>query len=198
MASGTSEEWLISMRVFLGIPLSEDAREEIEIIAQNIRGARWIPKENLHLTLNFLGELAPSRIEDLINSLNRIFHPPTTLDLKGVGHFPPRGEVHTLWVGAANNEIILQLKKRIDFALRQLEIPVEQRKFIPHITIARVKGCDNSEIGRFIVENNLFKHVGMPVNEFHLYSSHKQHPFPEYRIEATFPLSQVNSPRQNK
>src|SRR5690349_10912521 len=79
-------------RLFISADLPDSARERLSEISYGLPGASWVPQEQLHLTLRFLGEVdhgLASGIQDVLDGVqNKSFY----LSLKGVGHFPLRGD----------------------------------------------------------------------------------------------------------
>jgi 2'-5' RNA ligase len=113
------------------------------------------------------------------------------LHLKGIGHFPLRGVPDTLWVGVESSEPLLRLNRRVESALNRAGVKPEGRKFHPHVTLARLKNGASRHIGDFEVQHALFKIRKIPVEGFHLYSSHLTPEGPVHTVEASYPLNGI-------
>jgi RNA 2',3'-cyclic 3'-phosphodiesterase len=103
--------------------------------------ARWIPRDNLHITLWFIGEVIEPRAGIIADRLREPFEVPTfSVHLAGCGAFPPSGPPRVLWIGSrAGTEPMRRLHDRLADRLVPLGLPPETRPFTPHLTIARVK-----------------------------------------------------------
>lgn len=101
---------------------------------------RWTRAEQWHLTLAFLGEVADEVVDELARRLNRAAarHPPLSLAFGGGGRFGHR----VLWTGVQGNlEGLRRLADSVRAAARRSRLPVEQRPYRPHLTLARSDGA---------------------------------------------------------
>ena len=130
------------IRAFIAVDLDDPVIETIcnvvEILKPRITEIRWLRKENLHLTLKFLGNIAESQVEPIAAALR---HPvglfsPCTISAKGLGVFPDFRRPKILWVGLTGDQLV-QLAAGIESALMPLGFTPENRAFTPHLTIGR-------------------------------------------------------------
>lgn len=175
-------------RLFVGLPLPEPVRDRLAMLGAGIPGARWVAAENLHLTLRFVGEVDFGVMEDLAEALDGIAAPGFDLTLAGLGHFETKGAAHSLWVGAERAPALMHLQARVEAAARRAGLPPEGRRFLPHVTLARLRGAPPDRVSAFIAGNNLFRAGPIPVASFTLFSSHLAREGAIYREEASFPL----------
>jgi RNA 2',3'-cyclic 3'-phosphodiesterase len=159
------------IRLFVAIDLPAEISAFIEDMGIGIPGARPVPTDQLHLTLKFIGKVEKSKLHDIKDALAEIHSCQFPLCLKGVGHFPPRGNPTILWVGISPILEIVSLRNRIENLLHHHGIPREGRKFSPHITIARLKNSPAERVARFIAGNNLLVTPEFMVRSFMLYAS---------------------------
>ncbi|HTW94332.1 MAG TPA: RNA 2',3'-cyclic phosphodiesterase [Tepidisphaeraceae bacterium] len=135
------------MRLFVAIALPEDVRRELsaarDAVRRELRGKQvaWTRDENFHITLKFLGEVADGEVDRICR---RIGQGPLTdafrLRLGGVSSLPPRGPARVIVADIAGDlEIAGNLAGRIDRICNEVGVPLERRKFNPHITLGRVK-----------------------------------------------------------
>ena len=122
------------MRLFVALPFSEEAKDRLtdaerDLMTQS-RSAGLTKRENLHLTLAFIGETNDHR--RAVRALSQIDHAAFSMTLKGSGRF---GDLY--WVGVEKNEALLALMKKTQTALREAGFAIEKRENIPHVTIAR-------------------------------------------------------------
>jgi 2'-5' RNA ligase len=140
------------------------------------------------LTLRFIGEVEGHVSDEIHDVLGQIEAPCFSLELRGVGHFPPRGEPRALWVGIEKNERLMLLHNRIESALVRIGLPSERRRFAPHVTVARLKGSPVRAVASFLARNGLFRIDPILVDAFHLYSSKLTAKHAVHRCEATYAL----------
>lgn len=175
-------------RLFVGLDLPWEVKKQLASIGCGLPGARWLELEQIHLTIRFIGEVDGGVFDDAIGALGTVSMEPFDLTLKGVGFFPPRGRTETLWVGVDKSEPLAMLRTKVEAALARAGIEREQRKFSPHVVIARLKDSQPTRLGQYIAEYNLFESKPFRVNEFHLYSSMLSSNGAIYRIESSYHL----------
>ena len=176
-------------RLFVAVDLPSEIQEELATICFGLPGARWVPAEQLHLTLRFIGEVDGNLFKDIKEMLSSVTTEPFTMRLKGVGHFPPRKRPRVIWVGIEANDPLLRLRGKIESVLVRGGLAPEGRKYSPHITIARLKETPAVKAGNFIAANGLFASPPFTVQEFLLYSSKLTAKGAIHTIEAVYPLA---------
>ena len=176
-------------RLFISIDLPERIKDDIEDLYMAIPGAKWVDYSQIHLTLRFIGEVDNIMEEQIIAVLKTISMPPFELSLKGVGYFPPRRHPRILWAGVAENPELFRLQGKIERALNSIGIAPEQRRFHPHITIARLNEPPLEKIALFMAQNSLFSTELFAVSQFHLYRSYLSKRGAYHQKQATFYLT---------
>ena len=161
----------MNKRLFVAIDPPQDIREQLTLICCGLPDARWIPPEQLHLTLCFIGEVNGTVFQDIREVLSEIKGPPFSLRLQGVGFFPPRGLPRVVWAGIDNNEQLAILQRKIVTRLFSLGLELENRKFAPHITLARLHQTPASKVGKYLATHGLLNSAPFAVENFLLYSS---------------------------
>ncbi len=111
-----------------------------------------VERENIHLTLKFLGNVSTTKLEEVRSALSKVTFPPFSLEIKGAGAFPNLKRMNVIWVGVGEGwsqvELIFEQTEKL---LHQLGFSRETRPFSPHITVARVKsGRKRDEIAAFL------------------------------------------------
>lgn len=175
-------------RLFIAIDLPEPQKVHLRTLCSGIFGARWMAPEQIHLTLRFIGEVDSKTFSAIAERLAIIQQESFKLRIRGVGHFPPRGEPKILWAGVEEHSGLTLLKTKIDGALKRLGLENDPRNFHPHITLARLKDVSSETIGEYIAHNNLFSCEPFWVSEFTLFSSTLNPQGSRYAIEAQYPL----------
>ncbi|HEX6976560.1 MAG TPA: RNA 2',3'-cyclic phosphodiesterase [Vicinamibacterales bacterium] len=138
-------------RLFVGVALDPAVTERAAAAADALRAelgasdiriqARWIPRENLHITLFFIGEIAPDRVDRVKEALSpALASQAFELELAGLGAFPPSGVPRVFWIGIARGgDPLAALHREVSDRLSAAGCGREARPYSAHLTIARVK-----------------------------------------------------------
>jgi 2'-5' RNA ligase len=138
---------LNAVRAFVAFELPDKVVTAVRDLQSALKAlkfdARWVRTQNLHLTLKFLGDIDPGRVESVRHALGLAVGgiAPITLGTRGLGAFPGIRRARVLWVGIAGEvERLLGLQREIDRNLALIGFPAEQRPFRAHLTLGRVTG----------------------------------------------------------
>lgn len=175
-------------RLFVALALPDAALDALRPIMAGLPGARWEPRENLHLTIRFVGEVDGGAFADIAEGLAEIAAPAFDLQIKGVGHFDDKRRVHALWAGLAPSPPLKHLRDKVESLLVRAGLEPERRKFMPHVTLAKLRDTPSDRVAAFQAHHNLMALAPFRVGEFHLYSSRPGKERAAYRIEASYPL----------
>lgn len=176
-------------RLFVAIDLPDDIKQSLTPLGRGLGDVRWLLPEQQHLTLRYIGELDNGRANEVAEALAMVPGAPFELRLKGIGHFPPRGEPRVLWAGVEKNGELARLKRRIDRALGQVGVPRDERKFAPHVTLARLKRPPaRDKLATWLMRHSLYRSASFPVSSFQLFSSWLKAEGAEYQVEASYNL----------
>ncbi len=129
------------MRTFIAIDIRNDRISRVLGELKAIDGVKTVEHENLHLTLKFLGEIDERQIDGIHKAMAASLqgHVPFEISLEGAGAFPKLNSIRVVWVGVEKNrDLIIEIQKRLEQNLSKLGFK-KDRRFHPHITIARVK-----------------------------------------------------------
>ena len=175
------------MRLFVAIALPDTVAEELVLLQGGIPGARWSTREQLHLTLRFIGEADGRDAQAIDDALASIRSPRFTLELKGVGEFGGKNP-RALWAGVRDGERLEHLQRKVESAVQRVGIAPEERKFSPHVTLARLKGAARERVITFLSAHALYASAPFEVNSFLLYSSTLSPNGSLYRAERAYRL----------
>lgn len=159
------------MRLFIAIELPDKIKRKLAGLRRDIPGVRWVPQEQLHLTLLFLGELEEERLELLCTALERIAAVPFNLRLTRPGCFPRAGNPRVLWFGVDAQPALERLAQRVKTAVASCGIAVEERPFCAHITLARIRQPAAVELKDYTAHPAAIKFPPLAVREFVLLES---------------------------
>lgn len=175
-------------RLFVALSIPEIVTDALSTIQYGVEGARWRPVDNFHLTLSFIGEADRHGFAAALDALSAIEAPAFEMRLKGVGAFGDK-KPHALWAGAETGPELRHLQVKVETALRRSGFALEKRKFVPHVTLAYLRGATQEAVMRYCAAHGLFSCGPFPVEDFHLYSSRLGGEASHYEIEASYSLS---------
>jgi RNA 2',3'-cyclic 3'-phosphodiesterase len=129
------------MRIFIGIDLDPEVRTRIERFIEGVErfapDARWARPESLHITLKFIGEQPPERVEAITERLRRVESSAFEIRAGGYGFFPTAKAPRVFWIGIHAGPQLAKLAESIDTTVAEVGIPPEERPYSPHLTLAR-------------------------------------------------------------
>lgn len=176
------------MRLFTALAIPDAVAATLWPLQGGVPGARWQTREQLHLTLRFIGEVDGRDAASIDDALSAISAPAFTLELKGIGSFGGRVP-RDLWAGAGACEPLHHLQRKIESALQRIGLEPDGRKFTPHVTLARLKGTPNGVVQEYLAHHGLYTSPSFAVESFCLYSSKLTSNGSIYRIEREYPLA---------
>ena len=191
------------MRLFVAIDPPEDVRRRLGALSRGLDGARWVPLDQVHLTLRFLGEVGSEASERIASSLEAVREPRFSLTLAGVGRFPParpkplrRGEgpsrraPRILWAGIEEQPRLTALHDAIEARVREAGLPPEDKLFSPHLTLARLReGTPSDAVELWLERGRAFREGPFAVDRFSLYSSVLAPTGAQHRKERSYELA---------
>lgn len=177
------------IRLFVALCLPPPVRVRLRMLQAGVPGAKWTPEENLHLTLRFIGEVDEPAFIDIAEALGEVAAPAFALQLAGVGQFGDRRRAHALWAGAKPSEALGLLRGRVETALSRAGVARDERKYLPHVTLARLKSANPDRVGAFLAEHGLFESQPFMVSSFALFASQLRHTHALHQAEAEYALA---------
>jgi RNA 2',3'-cyclic 3'-phosphodiesterase len=179
------------MRLFVALSLPENLRWQLQLLCSGLPDVRWVPPENFHITLRFIGDVDGGVVEDIDAGLAGIRAPGFRLQLAGVGHFGSGGKVRSLWAGVAREPALQHLHDKVESAVVRAGLEPNGQKFTPHVTLARPKGVKLPKLPDFLARHSLFRSEPFEVTHFTLYSSFLSHSGAIYQAERSYELSRM-------
>jgi 2'-5' RNA ligase len=189
------------VRVFVALDIPEHVRAAIGALIDRLGAvcsdARWAATQGTHVTLKFIGEVQPERIESITSSLARIHFPNfIRLKFRGLGFFPNERRPRVLWAGIEAGADLGALAAAVETSVEPLGIAKEQRIFSPHLTLARFETARGKPAGsaldrlrETISRAGPFEFGSGTASQFHLYQSVLKRGGAEYTRLATFRLA---------
>ena len=139
------------IRSFISIDLEDKALVERlgdlqKKLADSGADLKLVEAENMHFTLRFLGEIASSTVNALIEELKSVKFNSFRLSLQGLGAFPSLDRINVIWIGnTEGREELKQIAEKIEASVRKIGLPPDREGFSPHLTIARVRSGRNKD-----------------------------------------------------
>jgi RNA 2',3'-cyclic 3'-phosphodiesterase len=130
------------VRLFVALEIPASVRESLAELIQEMRAiapkAKWVRPENLHVTLKFIGETPPKKLDAIGAALAGVRSGATAeVDFRGLGFFPNEKRAHVLWAGVEASANLKPLAEEVDRAVATAGFSTETRAFTPHLTLAR-------------------------------------------------------------
>jgi 2'-5' RNA ligase len=176
------------IRLFTALELPDTAKTFLAATAGGVPGARWVPTENMHITLCFIGNVDEATAGDLAAALSAVRVPAFDVAIEGAGYFSRGPKPTMLWAGVARSEALTHLQEKIESALVRAGAAPEARKFTPHVTLARLNGAPRTRVEAFVADHALMRLPPFRASHFTLFSSYLGHDHPTYVAETTYPL----------
>jgi RNA 2',3'-cyclic 3'-phosphodiesterase len=175
-------------RLFVGLRPPAAIRARLLALMGGIPGARWQSDAQLHLTLRFIGEVERPVAEEVAIALGNVRWPALEVSLSGVGQFDSRGRPNAVWAGVRPHEGLTGLHHKIDQALVRLRLEPERRAYLPHITLARMRGAAGPS-DRFLADHAALTSEPFPFTHFLLFESSLGREGAHYEAVERYPLA---------
>jgi 2'-5' RNA ligase len=161
----------VPKRLFIGLELPLTSRTMLAALDPRIKGLRWLPVDQFHLTMSFLGQVEAEQEDTLRTALATVRVPPFFLPIQGVGAFG--GARPTIvWAGVGKGHPhLFALHKHIQDAVLQSGFEPDLKPFHPHITLARAKDVPRQALHPFLHRYEEAEFDLFPVTAFVLFSS---------------------------
>lgn len=174
------------VRAFIAVDLPPDLQDRLAQITDELRAQmgdvpiRWVPAQNMHLTLKFLGDVSLNNLDVLADILRgeTADREPMVISLGGLGAYPKTRRPRVIWVGVEAPAAMEAIQRGIDKQTGRVGYARDRRPFSPHITLGRVSRNATPRDVRIIGDILNIKKVGFlgvaRVREIHLYRSDLQ------------------------
>ena len=140
----------MAIRTFLALDLDTPTRRAIVAAAGQLpvggSKVRWVAPQNLHVTMKYLGDVPDADVIGICRAVEdaAVRLAPVAFDVGGLECTPPRGPVKMVWAGARESAgMLARTFAGLESAMEALGFDVERRAFRPHITVARLRYCDD-------------------------------------------------------
>jgi 2'-5' RNA ligase len=176
------------LRLFVGLGFPPELKLQLSSLCTGVPGAKWVEPGNFHLTLRFIGEIGEDVAADIDDALLRLRARRFTLQIAGIGVFGGGDKPRSLWVGVEKSPELVGLRDKVEQALIRIGLPPEQRKFAPHVTLARLRDAPLDKLREFLTAHARFRADPFAVNGFSLIASFQTKAGSIYEDQADYPL----------
>ena len=174
-------------RLFTGLEVPARVAGDLASLQGGLPGARWVDPGDFHVTLSFLGDVDRHVAGEVDEMLARLDRPAMTLRIVGLDLFGPKKPT-SIFARVAADKRLSELQAAHDGVLRRLGVPVQKRRFTPHVTIARTAKCEPKAIAKFMGQAAGYMSDPFPVSRTVLYSARDSVGGGPYHAERTYPL----------
>lgn len=174
-------------RLFTGLKIPASIAERLRFMQFGLSGAKWIEPEDFHITLRFIGDVDGVMANEIVYGYEAIRSAQFSLRLAGVGLFG-KDKPRMIWAGVEANDELKHLHMAHEALAQKLGLKAEGRKFIPHVTLARLRHGNRLEVSNYLQDHGLFETEPFEVSEFVLFSAKSSRGGGPYRIEEVYPF----------
>ena len=176
-------------RLFTALEVTESAAFELSLLKGGLPGARWIDPANYHVTLRFIGDIDSRSADEIAAALDRVFRPPFQLSIKGLHCFASGRVPHSLVATIEPTDDLLDLQAEHERIVQRLGFKPEGRRYLPHVSLARLKGTTSTDVARWLSEHGAYRGPTFAADRFVLYSSRASVGGGPYIVEEAYPLA---------
>ncbi len=185
------------VRTFIGVEIEAEVREALAAVVRRLRStasaAKWVKAENLHITFKFLGDVAPSELEQVFTAARQAAADFSSfeLEISGLGCFPNSRYPRVVWAGCSEgSECAAALAQRLEDGFAALGYEREKRPYSPHLTLARLRDPrDGRALAAALASEGAPRFGSTAVEEIVVFMSELRKSGPVYSPMCRIPLA---------
>jgi 2'-5' RNA ligase len=174
-------------RLFTGLEIPTEVGHTLSNLRGGLPGARWIDPENYHVTLRFIGDIDGVSANEIASMLFRVNRKPFEVKVQGLTSFggrKPRAVVATI----APSRPLIELQAELERMMQRIGLDPEGRKFIPHVTLARLHDASSQDVADYLSVRGYFPSKVFTAERFVLFSSRASTGGGPYVVEDSYEL----------
>ncbi|MCD7058369.1 RNA 2',3'-cyclic phosphodiesterase [Pelagibacterium xiamenense] len=176
-------------RLFTGLEIPSDIGFSLSLKRGGVPGARWIDPANYHITLRYIGDVDHRTADEVDDILARFaYAEPFALTIDHLGVFGGN-KPRALYAGLAPSEALNRLQASHERMLQRVGLVPDGRKFVPHVTLARLKDTQPEDLAHHLSQTGRFPPLSFTVEHFVLFSSKESVGGGPYVVEQDYPLA---------
>lgn len=176
----------MSHRLFFGIRPPSPIRNTLRGVMSGVSNARWQDDTQLHVTLRYIGEVDTPLAEDIADAASRLSFEPFEAGIAGVGFFEKKNRPALLYARIVPTEPLMRFQRKLERVLQQCGLEPETRKFVPHITLARLNTA-SGPLAPFLAQHESLTLGPWQINDYILYESTLREQGSLYEPLVTYP-----------
>lgn len=162
---------LLMNTLFIALPLNKLINNQLERLCFGLPHVHWTEHHHFHLTLLYIGSVDGSLQLDIQEALSKIRMAPFPLSLKGVGYFPSKKSLGSIWAGASSSAELTLLNKIIYNQLKLILPTSDQKPFLPHVSLGRFNTIDKRRLLDYLDSQSSFTTPSFIIDSFVLMKS---------------------------
>jgi 2'-5' RNA ligase len=174
-------------RLFTGLEIPDEIGQTLSNLRGGLPGARWIDPENYHVTLRFIGDIDGVSANEIASMLFRVNRKPFEVKVQGLSSFggrKPRAVVATI----VPSRPLIELQAELERMMQRIGLNPEGRKFIPHVTLARLYDASDQDVADYLSLRGYFPSKAFMAERFVLFSSRASTGGGPYVVEDSYEL----------
>ncbi len=175
-------------RLFAGLEIPPEVGQTLSSLRGGLPGARWVDPENYHVTLRFIGDIDGASANEIVSLLDRVNRRPFEVTVRGLSSFggkKPRAVVATV----VPTRPLIELQAELERLMQRIGLDPEGRKFIPHVTLARLHDASSQHVADYLSVRGYFPSKVFTADRFVLFSSRASTGGGPYVVEDSYALS---------
>jgi len=174
-------------RLFAGLEIPADAAAALAQLRGGVPGARWIEPSDYHITLRFIGDIGHRMAQEIDSLLIDVSRRPMPIRISGLASFGG-DKPHSVYAAVEPNRQLSELQGEIERLVRACGLPIEKRRFLPHVTLARLRGASAFDVAAYLSMRGYFPPQSFTAERFVLFSSRASVGGGPYIVETAYPL----------
>src|SRR5262245_51620204 len=175
-------------RLFVGLEIPREVGQTLASLRGRLPGARRIDPENYHITLRFIGDIDDRLARDIASMLDGVKRRSFEVRFGGLAAFGGR-KPRAIVVGVEPIQPLVELQSELERLMQRLGLEPEGRKFMPHVTLARLRNSSSREVAEYLSTRGPLFGSSFHVSRFVLFSSRASVGGGPYVVEADYPLA---------
>ncbi len=167
------------IRTFIAVEISSSVRQVASSLIEECRSmgvdAKWVAVDQMHITLQFLGNVREKDLHIVCRSLTHAVRPVAPFDVicRGIGAFPHLDRPRVIWLGVEQGHAeFVELQGRVEAAMRDVGFRGESRRFEPHLTLGRLRTAGGPELAEYLQSHQETEAAAFDVSEVLVIASH--------------------------
>ncbi|MCP3461927.1 MULTISPECIES: RNA 2',3'-cyclic phosphodiesterase [unclassified Bradyrhizobium] len=174
-------------RLFTGLEIPAEVGQTLSNLRGGLPGARWIDPENYHVTLRFIGDIDGASANEIASLLFRVNRKPFEVKVQGLTSFGGR-KPRAVVAAIEPSRPLIELQAELERMMQRIGLDPEGRKFIPHVTLARLHDASDQDVADYLSLRGYFPSKVFTAERFVLFSSRASTGGGPYVVEDSYDL----------